>query len=75
MIKKQTSKKIKKLRKNNELEFCLGEFDEFYKNKEIVRHRTVKHTPQQNGVVEYMNRTLLGRASCMISNGGLRRKF
>ncbi|GJR45460.1 retrovirus-related pol polyprotein from transposon TNT 1-94 [Tanacetum coccineum] len=36
MIKKQTRKFVKRLRTNNGLEFCQGEFNEFYKN-EVVR--------------------------------------
>ena len=62
LIKKQTSKKIKRFRTDNGLEYCSGEFDEFCKNEGIVRHRTVRGTPQQNGVVERMNITLLERA-------------
>ncbi|GKV37057.1 hypothetical protein SLEP1_g45126 [Rubroshorea leprosula] len=57
--------------KNNGLEYCSGEFDTFCKNNGIVRHHTVKMTPQQNGVAERINRTLLERAQCMLSNVGL----
>lgn len=48
MIEKQTGKKIKRLRANNWLEFCLGEFDEFCRNEGIVKHHIVRNTPQQN---------------------------
>lgn len=75
LIEKQTGKKIKRLRTDNGLEFCSGEFNEFCKNEGIVRHRTVKYTPQQNGVAERMNRTLLERARCMLSNAGLSKDF
>jgi transposase InsO family protein len=57
------------------LEFCWSEFNEFCKTEGIVRHRTVRNTPQQNGVAERMNQTLLERARCMISNVGLTRTF
>jgi len=43
----------------------------FAKSKGITRHKTVVNTPQQNGVAERMNRTLLERARCMLSNAGL----
>lgn len=59
MIEKQTGKQVKRLRTDNGLEFCNDEFNEFCKNKGIARHRTVRMTPQQNGVAERMNRTLL----------------
>ncbi|GKD01224.1 retrovirus-related pol polyprotein from transposon TNT 1-94 [Tanacetum coccineum] len=38
-------------------------------------HFTVKHTPQQNGVAERMNRTLLEKVRCMLSNAGLGKEF
>ena len=62
MIKKRIGKQIKRLRTENDME-CRGkEFNEFCKNEGIVRYRTVRHTPQQNGVAERMNRTILEKA-------------
>lgn len=75
MIEKQTGKHIKRLRTDNGLEFCSGEFNEFCKKEGIVRHRTVRYTPQQNGVAERMNRTILERARCMLLQAGLSRDF
>ncbi|CAL9113515.1 unnamed protein product, partial [Musa textilis] len=57
------------------MKFYEGDFDEFCKNEGIVRHRTVRITSQQNGVVERMNRTLLERARYMILNVGLTKKI
>ena len=74
-MEKQTEKKVKRLRTDNGLEFCNNEFNEFCANEGIARHRTVRHTPQQNGVAERMNRTLLERARCMLSNAGLPKQF
>ena len=59
LIEKQTERKIKWLKTDNGLEFCSLEFNVFYKNEGIIRHRTVRHTPQQNRVVEKMNKTIL----------------
>ncbi|KAJ4726144.1 Retrovirus-related Pol polyprotein from transposon TNT 1-94 [Melia azedarach] len=75
LVGNQTGKKIKRLRTDNGLEFCWSEFDEFCKNEGIARHHTVRDTPQQNGVAERMNQTLLERARCMLSNAELTRKF
>ncbi|KAH9727035.1 Integrase catalytic domain-containing protein [Citrus sinensis] len=44
-------------------------------NEGIKRHFTVRHIPQQNGVAERMNRTLLEKVRCMLSNAGLDKKF
>jgi hypothetical protein len=40
-----------------------------------VRHHTIPYTPQQNGVAERMNRTIISKARCMLSNSSLSRKF
>ena len=75
MVEKQTGKPVKTLRTDNGLEFCNTEFDDYYKEVGIVRHLTVRHTPQQNGVAEWMNQTLLQRARCMRLNAGLSKEF
>ncbi len=75
MIEKRTGKQVKTLRTDNGLEFCNTPFDEFCKKEGIVRHHTVRHTPQQNGVAERMNQTLLQRARCMRLNANLPKQF
>ncbi|KAL6124839.1 hypothetical protein ACLB2K_077348 [Fragaria x ananassa] len=75
LVENQTGKKIKRLRTDNGLKFCSAEFDELCKTEGIARHHTVRNTPQQNGVVERMNQTLLERARCMLSNAGLERRY
>ncbi|KAG8489146.1 hypothetical protein CXB51_017182 [Gossypium anomalum] len=52
MIEKQTGKQIKYLRTDNGLEFCSDEFNRLCKSERIMRHLTVRHIPQQNGVAE-----------------------
>ncbi|KAG8472701.1 hypothetical protein CXB51_034566 [Gossypium anomalum] len=73
---RKTGKKIKYLRTNNGLEFCSNEFNRLCKSEGIVRHLTVCHTPQQNGVVERMNRTVMEKifgcpAYAHVDNGKL----
>ncbi|GJV93371.1 retrotransposon protein, putative, ty1-copia subclass [Tanacetum coccineum] len=75
MVETQTGKKVKKLRTDNGMEFCSNEFNSYCKSKGIVRHYTIPHTPQQNGVVERMNRTIISKARCMLSNAGLSKRF
>ena len=75
LVENQTSKQVKALRTDNGLEFCNSEFDEFCKTHGILRHRTVKHTPQQNGIAERMNRTLLDKVRCMLVSSGLPKLF
>ncbi|WVZ87496.1 hypothetical protein U9M48_034125, partial [Paspalum notatum var. saurae] len=43
--------------------------------REHCRHHTISHTPQQNGVAERMNRTIVSKARCMLSNAGMVGQF
>lgn len=75
MIKKQTTKEIKYLRTYNGLEFCGEEFNKLCKENGITRHRIVRYTPQQNGVVERLNWTIIDRVRCLLSDAILDEKF
>ena len=66
---------MKCLHTNNGLEFCSDEFNTFSKKEGIVRHHTVCHTPQQNGVAERRNKTLMEKVRCMLSNAQLVKSF
>ncbi|WVZ81331.1 hypothetical protein U9M48_028721 [Paspalum notatum var. saurae] len=56
-------------------------FSAFKEWKVMVERQTEKktlyvpYTPQQNGVAERMNRTIISKARCMLSNAGLHRRF
>ena len=75
MIEKQTGRQVKHLRTDNGLEFCSNEFNTLCRTEGIVRHYTVRHNPQQNGVAERMNRTLMEKVRCMRLNAGLPMSF
>ena len=75
MIENQTEKKVKKLRTDNGMKFCSKEFNAYCKSEGIVRHYIVSYTPQQNGVAERMNRTIISKVCCMLFNAGLHRRF
>ncbi|KAK4841553.1 hypothetical protein QYF36_006375 [Acer negundo] len=72
---RKTSKKVKVLRTDNGLEFCKEEFNKFCRDHGIERHKTVRYTPQQNGVAEMMNRTILDKVRCLLISSGLNHKF
>ena len=63
------------LRTDNGGEFCKKEFEEFCKKCGIARQKTTPYTPQQNGVAERMNRTLMEKARSMLSGTGLGQEF
>ena len=71
----QVERKVKKLRTDNGLEFCNLRFDQFCRDEGIVRHRTCTYTPQQNGVAERLNRSILNKVRSMLSESGLEPKF
>jgi transposase InsO family protein len=71
LVENQTEKIIKVLRTDNGGEFCRNEFEEFCKKCGIARQKTTPYTPQQNGVAERMNKTLMEKARCMLSGVGL----
>lgn len=74
-MENQVNKKVKCLRTDNGLEFCNSEFDSFCKKHGIERHRTCAYTPQQNGVAERMNRTIMEKVRCLLYESGLEEKF
>jgi transposase InsO family protein len=75
MVENQIEKKVKTLRTDSGMEFCSHEFKSYCRSEGIVRHYTVPYTPQQNGVAQRMNRTVISKARCMLSNSGLSRRF
>ncbi|KAH9650610.1 Integrase catalytic domain-containing protein [Citrus sinensis] len=71
VLETETSRKVKRLRIDNGLEFCNQQFDDFCAQNRVVRHKTVRHTPQQNGLAERMNRTLMDKVRCMLIHSKL----
>ena len=65
---------LKCLRSDNGLEFLSKEFENFCQEKGIKRHRTVPLNPQQNGVAERANRTILERVRSMLLASGMEKK-
>ena len=74
LLENHTSKKIKVLRTNDGNKFCSTTFDKFCKENVIEGHKTNAYTPQQNRVVEQMNRTLMERDRSMLSAASLDKK-
>jgi len=60
-MEKSTGRMIKVLRSDNEGEYKSHPFLKLCRDEGIVRHFTVRKTPQQNRITERMNRTLLKR--------------
>ena len=75
LVENQTGRKIKRLHIDNGLEFYSEPFNDFCKENGIARHRTVAGTPQQNGLAERFNVTILERVRCMLLSAKLPKIF
>lgn len=71
----KTGTKIKVLRSDNGKEYCNKEFDRYLEENGIRRNLTVQYTPQQNGVAERRNRTLVEMARCSMLGSNLPQSF
>ena len=62
MVENESGKKLKCLRSDNGGEYCSHEFEYYCSTNGISRQKTVPRTPQENGVAECMNMTIMERA-------------
>ena len=71
MVEKQTRKSVKILRSDNGGEYLSKEFDEYLTSEGILHQTSVPGSPQQNGLAERFNRTLMEMARSMIHGANL----
>jgi transposase InsO family protein len=62
LVEKESGKQVKALRSDNGGEYISNEFKDFCSREGIRRELIAPHNPQQNGVVERKNRTIMGAA-------------
>jgi hypothetical protein len=74
-VENQTRQKIKVLRSDRGGEFLSGIFAEICEDAGIRRQLTAPYSPQQNGVVERRNRTVMEMARCMLKGMKIPGKF
>jgi hypothetical protein len=56
-------------------EFTASEFMDWCTDRGIKRHLTAPYSPQQNGVVERRNQTVVGMARCMLKGTSMPARF
>ncbi|TQD81825.1 hypothetical protein C1H46_032578 [Malus baccata] len=71
MVELHSGFKIKSLRSDRGGEFLSSEFTKFCETEGIQRQLTMAYTPQQNGVVERKNRTVVEMAKTMLHDRGM----
>ncbi|RDX88079.1 hypothetical protein CR513_30373, partial [Mucuna pruriens] len=74
LVERQSGKKVKCIRSDNGGEYC-GPFDVYCRQQGIRHEKTPPKTPQLNGLAERMNRTLIERVRCMLSEARLPKHF
>ena len=74
-VEKSTSKKVKTLRTDNGGEYTSTEFEAYLVSEGIRHEVTIPHTPQQNGVSERLNRTLVECVRTMLADSKLPHRF
>nr|GEZ87026.1 hypothetical protein [Tanacetum cinerariifolium] len=67
-LENQLSLKVKVIRSNNGMEFKNSDLNQFCGIKGIKREFSVPRTPQQNGIVQRKNRTLIEAARTMLAD-------
>ena len=67
--------KISTIRSDNGGEYFSKEWIKFCEDHGIRHEHTVPYNPQQNGIVERKNRTLLDASRCMLQVAGLHNQF
>ncbi|GKA18844.1 putative ribonuclease H-like domain-containing protein [Tanacetum coccineum] len=74
-IENLVDKKVKIIRSDNGTEFKNKVMDDFCREKGIKREYSVARTPQQNGIAERKNRTLIEAARTMLADSKLPTTF
>ncbi|KAG6520324.1 hypothetical protein ZIOFF_017373 [Zingiber officinale] len=75
LTENKTGYKIRTLRTDRGGEFLSTEFTRFCGNEGIERHLTAPYTPQQNGVVERRNRTVIAMARSLLKGTHMPARF
>ena len=75
MVTKECGEPIMKLRTDNGGEYMSKDFQAYLTLNGIEHQLTIPHSPQQNGVAERLNRTLMESARAMLSHANLPNKF
>ncbi|UYV67996.1 hypothetical protein LAZ67_5002745, partial [Cordylochernes scorpioides] len=65
-VRTETGNKIKRFRTDNGTEFLNKKFSDYLKSLGIVHELTAPYTPEQNGIAERDNRTIVESARCLL---------
>jgi len=75
LVEKEVGSLVECLRTDRGGEFTSKEFNEYCSMNEIKRQLTAAYTPQQNGVAERKNRTIMNLVRSILSEKHIPREF
>jgi transposase InsO family protein len=71
----ECGRKLRVLRTDNGGEFTAAEFTSYYADEGVQCHYSAPYSPQQNGVVEWRNQTVVGMAWALLKQRGMSAVF
>jgi len=71
----ETGHKVKCVRSDNGKEYINKNFSTYLRTHGIRHQTTIPYTPEQNGVAERANRTIVEKARCLLGEANLDKKF
>jgi transposase InsO family protein len=71
MVERQCGKKLKTLKTDGGGEFTSNEFMSYCNDEGIIREVVPPYTPQQNGIAERKNRTIMNMVRTMLKGKNL----
>jgi hypothetical protein len=74
-VENQVEKKIKILRTDNGGEYCSNYLNSYLEKAGIQHQLTAPYTPEQNGVAERLNRSIVEKVRCMLFDAKLPKEF
>ena len=75
LVERQSGHAVKALRSDNGGEYISKAFDDYLSKHGVARQTSSPYTPQQNGVAERANRTIVEMARSMIHANGVGHEF
>ncbi|XP_024081556.1 uncharacterized protein LOC106664782 [Cimex lectularius] len=75
LVENEMNLQIKTLRSDNGMEYINRNMENFLREKGIKHQRTVRYTPQQNGLAERANRAIVDKARCLLQDAGLPKEY
>jgi len=66
MSSNRHNRSMKVFRTDNGTEYVNNQMSSYLKSKGILHQKTVRYTPQQNGISERFNRTIMNKVRCLL---------